>query len=332
MDNIQYENPQNQYLQEALNNILTLSGLTPVNVSEHNYWFLRTQSGEFFQEFYLNDYIAIGWDDVPCLEEPDRTEAIKDDIKNKLGYGQPTRVLNQVYRFCHRMKKGDVVIIPSSGSANLAFGRLLEDEYYEHTISEEEKEDNKCPYSRRRKIEWLKTSKRNMIDPKLFSFFRNQQALANANEYAEFIERAINPFYIKDNIAHLNLSVKIKESPKATDIPYYIIGLNEQMQLLADDLGINLSEPEARINVQSDGIIELFGNPLTIFIAGLIIVGIFGGKFKLLCIDIETPGVIGAMEKIVNSYIKIQQCKRNISEEKIKEIQQRLNIEDPREK
>ncbi len=316
----------NSEYQSAFKDILILSGLTPIDVAEHNYWFLRTQGGEYFEEFYMNDYIAMGWDDVPCKEESERTDKLKEDLKQH--YGQPTRVLNQVYRFCKEMKKGDVVIIPSSGSANLAFGRILEDDIFEYKITDEEKEENKCPYKRRRKIEWLKVGRRSMIDPKLFAFFRNQQALANANEYAEFIERAINPFYIKDGIAHLNLSVNVIQSPKATDIPYFILGLNEQMLNMAKELGINTKEPETRINVQSQGIIEYIGDALTIFILAYTLIALCGGEISVFGVKIKTDGLI---KTISDTYIKVKASETIISQEKLKDIQQRLNIEDPRD-
>lgn len=332
MNTMQSQTIDPKYINEALIYLLTENHLPPTNVADNNYWFFRTQGGEYFQEFYNNGYIAMGWDDIPCLEEKDRTEEIKKHIKNDLNYGQPSRVLNQVYKFCHIMKKGDIVIIPSSGSANLAFGRILEDNHYEYQITDKDKENNKCPYTRRRKIKWLKISKRNLVDPKLFAFFRNQQALSKANDYAEFIERAINPFYIKDGIAHLNLSVKIKESPKATDIPYYLIGLNENMKLLAQELSLPLEEPEVRINVQSDGIIELISNSTYIFLAALTIVGIFGGGFRFAGFQLKTQGLVGAIEKLAIAYEKVKQSQKTVSEVKLQEIQQRLKIEDPREK
>ena len=322
MENIQSE--ENELLC-GLKDLLILSGLPPVNVGERNYWFLRTLGGEYFDEFFMNDYVAVGWDDVPCIEEKDRTDQLKENLKEH--YGQPTRVLNQVLRFCSEMKKGDIVIIPSSGSASLAFGRIIEDDYYEYTITEEEREENKCPYKRRRKVKWLKSGKRNMIDPKLFSFFRNQQALANANDYKEFIERAINPFYVKDGVAHLNLGVHLIKSPKATDIPYYILGLNEKVAILSKELNLNYEEPESRINVQSEGIIEFFGSATTIFALAFVLVAIFGGEFKFLGIQLKTEGVI---KTIIDAYAKIKTVNTLVSDEKMKEIQERLEIEDPR--
>ena len=319
-----------QEYQNMLKHVLISAGLAPVEVKEHNYWFLRTQGGEYFEEFYVNDFVAIGWDDVPSKSEADRTDDLKNKMKEK--YGQPTRVLNQVYKFCEQMKAGDIVIIPSTGSALLAFGRITDNNIYEYISTEEDIEANKCPYKRRRKVEWLKTSKRNLIDPKLFTFFRNQQALATVNDYAEFIERAINPFYIKDNIAHLNLSVKIDKSPKATDIPYYMLGITERMKFISDKLEIDVEEPESRINVQSHGTIEFLGEPCSIFLVALSILALFGGSFNIWGIKLETPGLPSALSKLADAYEKYRLAKLMVPKEKIAEIQERLHIENPIDK
>ena len=314
----------------GLRNLLILENLPPIDVADRNYWFLRTQGGEFFDEFYCNDYIAIGWDDVPLKNYDEYTDDLKRALKEK-GYGQPTRVLNQVHRFCCEMRKGDIVIIPSSGSAILAFGKVMEDIYFEKELSEEELEDGKCPYRRRRNISWIKVNKRNLIDPKLFAFFRNQQALASANEYDEFIERAINPFYVKNNIAHLNLSVNITHSPKATEIPKYILGVTDCVFKMAEELNIDIGEPEVRINVQSAGIIEFFGNPNTIYLIGIIFIGLCGGKFECntLGLKLKTDGLV---KILVDAYSKVKNIDNKfISGKQLEELHKSLNVEDPRD-
>ena len=229
------------------------------------------------------------------------------------------------------MRKGDIVIIPSSGSAILAFGKVMEDIYFEKELSEEELEDGKCPYRRRRNISWIKVNKRNLIDPKLFAFFRNQQALASANEYDEFIERAINPFYVKNNIAHLNLSVNITHSPKATEIPKYILGITDCVFKMAEELNIDIGEPEVRINVQSAGIIEFFGNPNTIYLIGIIFIGLCGGKFECntLGLKLKTDGLV---KILVDAYSKVKNIDNKfISGKQLEELHKSLNVEDPRD-
>ena len=88
----------------GLRELLILENLPPIDVADRNYWFLRTQGGEFFDEFYCNDYIAIGWDDVPLKNYDGYTDDLKRALKEK-GYGQPTRVLNQFIDFVVKCEK-----------------------------------------------------------------------------------------------------------------------------------------------------------------------------------------------------------------------------------
>lgn len=83
--------------------ILEYIGL-PVHTIDKNrhYWFIRTQSGSYFDEFFLDGFVGIGHEDVPCVAESDRTDQLIDKIKDN--HAQATRILNQVYKFCMEIK------------------------------------------------------------------------------------------------------------------------------------------------------------------------------------------------------------------------------------
>lgn len=118
-----------------------------------HYWFIRTQGGSYFDEFFLDNFVAIGHEDVPCVPEDKRTDQLIDSLKE--AHPQTTRVLNQVYRFCKEIHKGDIVVIPSTASAHFAFGYITDNEAYQEEISEEDVAEGKCPYTRRRKTNWI---------------------------------------------------------------------------------------------------------------------------------------------------------------------------------
>lgn len=40
----------------------------PVIDNTKNYWMIRTKGGIYFNDFFLNDYVAIGWDEIVDLE------------------------------------------------------------------------------------------------------------------------------------------------------------------------------------------------------------------------------------------------------------------------
>lgn len=298
--------------------------------SSRHYWFIRTQGGSYFDEFFLDEFIGIGHEDVPCVEEKDRTDQLINQVK--INHPQATRVLNQVYKFCKEMHKGDIVIIPSASSAQFAFGYIEEDGIYEEKISDEDLEEGKCPYVRRRKTHWIRGISKGRVDPKLYTFFRNQQTLSQVDDYSEFIERAIHPLYIKNDIAHLTLDIRTPESPDAFDIPMYMEGILYRARSIAKELNLptNMATAKSRTNVQSAGLIELLGSPVFIGLVAIIIIGLFGGNAELSLKDFKikfaTPGLVDSICKIIKEY----HADKRIGDKQLQEVQERLQIKDPR--
>jgi len=87
--------------------------------SNRDYWFVRTQSGRYYEDFVNFAYIAIGYDAVNLK---DIQAAYKDDKKKgflaetiEKKYPEETRpnyIGNQLIDFAYNIKKGDVVVIP----------------------------------------------------------------------------------------------------------------------------------------------------------------------------------------------------------------------------
>src|SRR5690606_9298455 len=89
--------------------------------SKTNYWFIRTNYGEYFNEFTENGYIAIGWDYFTLDEIINRDV---NYIKNKIASHEKfnpeksqdkmkiTSSYNKIKTFIN-LKKGDVVVVPS---------------------------------------------------------------------------------------------------------------------------------------------------------------------------------------------------------------------------
>ena len=174
------------YQAKELYDILSDLGLPVQEVKDtRHYWFIRTQGGSYFDEFFLDNFVAIGHEDVPCVSEDNRTEQLISQLKE--AHPQTTRVLNQVYRFCKEIHKGDIVIIPATASAHFAFGYITDEELYQEEIREEDIAEGKCPYTRRRKTHWIQGISKDRVDSKLYTFFRNQQALSQVDMYSDFI-------------------------------------------------------------------------------------------------------------------------------------------------
>ena len=310
------------YQAKELYDILSDLGLPVQEVKDtRHYWFIRTQGGSYFDEFFLDNFVP----------EDKRTDQLIDRLKE--AHPQTTRVLNQVYRFCKEIHKGDIVIIPSAASAHFAFGYITDDEAYQEELNEEDLAEGKCPYTRRRKTHWIQGISKDRVDSKLYTFFRNQQALSQVDTYSDFIERAIHPLYIKNDTAHFTLSIRTPDSPNAFDIPTYMCGILTMAQELAEELKISTTDfstnIKSRTNVQSAGLIELLGDPAFVALISVVAVALFGGSVKFdfsedrKTGEMKTGGLIGAITKIMDRRNK------KYSEKEMQAIIARLQIEDP---
>lgn len=306
-------------IKESLILLLKELGLPVCTIhADRHYWFIRTQAGSYFEEFFLDDFVGIGHEDVPCVAEADRTEELVKLVR--VNHAQATRVLNQVYKFCTEIKKGDIVVIPSAASAKFAFGYIMDDAVYIEKVSSEDIDDGKCPFTRRRRVAWITGISKNMVDSKLYTFFRNQQTLSQVDEYGDYIERAIHAFYIRDNIAHFTLSVETKDSPNAFDIPILMCGIYKKLEEISHDVNepIPYKELKARTNVQSPGLIEIFGDPVAVAMSAIVVIGIFGGSIKTPCFSIKTNGISGLLELIFKHMDNTDELKSKIEAPEIK--------------
>jgi restriction system protein len=188
----------------SLDEILSL--LPSIN-SNRRYWFFRTNGGQYFDSFRSRNYIAINYNkiqlqdivtanvdgifNIEMLAEK-VTKAYKDNEK------RPNYVASQLLKFAYEFKKGDIVLIPSSSSQIISFGEITDRAIY---LSEPGEGDN-CPYTKRRKVKWVKDIRRDDLDPNLYKLMFSHHAITEGNLYGEYIDKIINSFYIKDNRAH----------------------------------------------------------------------------------------------------------------------------------
>lgn len=327
-------------LSSELETLLNRASVPIAHVDENRkYWFVRTDGGNYFDAFISGSYIGIGWRDVPLTKKEDYTDTLLQQLENQ-GYKQATRVLNQVNRFYNEMQKGDIVVIPSTSSLYFAFGFIEDGEVYEEeTITDDDIENGECPYIRRRKIRWITGIDRARIDSHLYALFRNHQAISDVSRYSEYIERAINTLYIKDNIAHLTFSVEAQRNPRSLDIPTFMFGLMSRTTELAKELSL-IDDTESidndltsRINVQSPGVIEIIGAPALVFLVAIISVMLFGGKAKFehtnekTSGELSTEGLAGFVVKILQIY-KSNEFIGDVQMHKVKDYLGIKNIND----
>lgn len=259
---------------------------------DRKYWLVRTQSGEFYDEFFHDGFIGIGWNefsDIDKFKNSDKdeiTDLISITYKPEEGQKppQPGRIYGQIYRFLFELKVNDIVMIPSNNSSHISFGIIESDTYIEE-ITETAVDMGLCSFAKRRKVNWIKTVQRDRLDPYLYRMMQAHQAISNANDYANYIDRTLHSYYIKGEKAHLVVNVKQENQISAVDMITYVSTLLDLVPLIENpespDETFKKEDVDLKLNVQSPGLMEFISNlPYVVTILGLVIVGLVGGSFK----------------------------------------------------
>lgn len=285
----------------------------PIIDEQQRYWLVRTEGGWYYNNFRNDNFIAIGWDKVNDIDAIRSIRDRKDEetmIKRmKLAYPEKQRFghdLNQIRTFVSTIKSGDIILSPSYSSYQIAFGIVTSNVYVKTVeLTEEEEKRGVCPFSKRRDVLWIKTLKRDDLDPYLYKLFFSHHTITDAIDYAPLIDRTLHSLFIKGDKAHLVLEIASKEEIFARDLTDLIEGLLDFADDFNDATGSNfeLRNVEMKVNVQSPGLIELLSYSIfgILAIAGILTV-VSGGKFNLKIaklgteVEIETEGLI---EKII---------------------------------
>lgn len=239
------------------------------NIStKQKYWLIRTLQGEFYDEFFHDNFIGIGWNDFCDSAE------IEQVIKNpKQHYDaflhrireadpddkQPGLSFTQLKRFMLEINKDDIVIIPNQNSRFVSFGIITSDLYIKE-VKEDDALEGACPFKKRRNVHWLKTIARDRLDPYLYRLLYSHHTITNADEYALYIDRTLHSLYIKGDKAHLVLRINTENSVRLKDLSLLMDGIIDVIKICnlpeSTALSEELDNLEVKINVQSPGPME----------------------------------------------------------------------------
>jgi restriction system protein len=275
----------------------------PELVPDRQYWFIRTNGGKFYQDFWESRSVGIGHNLV-TLEIIKRALAHKKDPLSHLATAvlekYPAtdalgRRLGLIERFMLEMREGDVVIMPNAGGDRYAFGEVTADAPFE--VGGDTFDDDVI-YRKRRSVKWIRRRKWAELDPKLYYALRAPQALTRLNDYADYLDRTMYAIYRKGGETHVRLDVKTAGGIDGDD--YFDMGhsLLSLCREFKRDVGMpeKGNKIEVRSNVQSPGIFEFITQDpaLAGFLACVVTVAVFGGhaKSEKFGISIGTDGLL----------------------------------------
>lgn len=179
----------------------------PIIRKDQRIWFFRTKAGKYYYDFRRNGFIALGWNLVSPELITDSTqgkEAKKANIEKLYpDEKRPGLIFGQMDVFYNQMHTGDLVIIPSEGTKQIAIGIIgnLADEIMRKP---DKLEYEHCTYTHKRNVEWIKRVD-SWQDVYLFKALRAQQTISDITEDAKLVFRNLFPVYIFQNTIHLSI-------------------------------------------------------------------------------------------------------------------------------
>lgn len=233
----------------------------PVIEDEQKVWFFRTKAGQFYHDFRTNNFIGLGWELVSCEMIIDQS-ASYDSKKKKIeelypDEKRPGLILGQMDTFYNKMQINDLVVIPSYGGRQITIGKIgpfVND--INHAFQPDEYQ--KCDYSHKRSVEWLKTVE-SWQDIYLFKALRAQQTISDITEEAKLVFRNLFPVYVSSEAVHISFH---KESQSELSLANNVdlqAGLLDIMDEIAKLYGMESFRESVNIKtaVGSPGFIEM---------------------------------------------------------------------------
>lgn len=238
--------------------------IAEISVNE-NFWMIRTDSGKWFEDFTRNNFVAIGWDEVPRLTTfpPEKTHRkwrksvatfIKETYPPREGE-KPVRagyILSQLIKFEQEIKINDYVIAPSQSSGEIAIGRIVSLNYSD--VVRSVNCDNICPFRRRYAVRWISRMPRSSLNGPVWSSFYSQHTVLNLTEYADSFCKKLFPIYIRNDTMNYVFKVAMERNLSATELFSFSKLLN-----LADGAGTILGngftkrDLDVKVILQSPG-------------------------------------------------------------------------------
>lgn len=322
--------------------ILSISNI-PIIDDDTNYWFIRTNGGENFENFYFGNYVAIGWDklnNIDFLKEGNHT-LLKQHVEQFYpNESKPGNIASQILRFAFEMKIGDYVMIPGANCDRIAFGIITSDVFlYEPTsdeIFDAAINDTEWDYLKRRNVEWISDYpfERRELDPMLIPIIYSYGTIVDANPYATFINRTLYSQYFYKDEFHVIFDITKPQNISVIDFNEFINNIIESLNLYSDisKFDIDPHDLSIKASFNSPGPVEIITCATGFFIGlsalGLFINGanvnfsynifnLFEGEIK-----IETSGLLDKITALVKTTdednLKMKKCEAKLLESKEK--------------
>lgn len=289
--------------------------------SSTGYWLVRADGGKYYEDFFLNNFIAISDNEITlemimeCDHESlagnviEHYKSLYLDIYKKDDWTsqQIAHAAGRTHKFIDEMKIGDLILVPSKKSTTFLIGIVTSDIY---EITEEEvssKHEVKYPinpYLKRREVTWLKEVSRKEISEKLYWILSAHQTIFNLSEQRDYINQLLAPIYVQDNVCHGTLKISKKEGLDSDEWYDLYSIIKHQSDIMNDRMIV-------KSNVQSPGLLEFITeNPITVISTVIVLSGAVAGEINIG--GIRLPGIIPYFQSFRKEQIEIEKSKKDL--------------------
>ncbi len=215
---------------------------TPLKNTKHKkYWlYAPGRNAMYWERFYTDKIIGLGWDKLGDLSKYANKEAIKSSLIK--AYGGDGNKMNDVaanYEFANEINIGDVIIVKKGRSELLGYGEVTSDYYFDNT-----RED----YKNCRNVQWIKKGTwaphKSLVLKTLTNITKYKSDSEAYNTFFEQLLGIINGDVVKDVIdtakavAPLN---QILYGPPGTGKTYHTI--NEAIKIINPEFDLTQDRP-----------------------------------------------------------------------------------------
>lgn len=306
-----------------MNNIISLNDYVQTIMHTNSYWMVRTMGGEFFEEFVGENYVAIGYNEIPLeylrsitMDDVASVRLLKEKIKGLYPEAlRPGHISSQLLRFCNGIAVGDILVLPGYNSNRLAICRVIGEPFEEHITTE------RCPFTKRIPIEVLRVTDRSRLPAKAQLMFNSRHPISDITEYASYIDSGLLDFYNKGKETHLLLKVNT-ESDVTVSQYACLFDFLKLAVLYCKENAMEASEGDVVIKTQmeSPGFVHFISkNKNILFAVGFLILLINGGGIKCGEFDLSTPGIIRSCSDFLDR--RTDRNMRNSMKEKLDSLQ-----------
>ena len=284
----------------------------PVMDSSSDYWLVRSNSGKFYTDFNINNYVGIGWNEISLNDiqsTKNNTTKLKAILKEKMEIDEDKEPSENIYgsaagqmlRFCNNIKLNDIVVVPSEKSELFLVGKVSSGVYEvsdnELGTNDEELNYKKSDYKKRIKVSWFGSFNRNQADSALYKMIYTHNTLSIVNDYRTFINRALFPYYIQDDKLYLSYQITESNDIQGMYLGQFVYQYSQINKIIDPD-----NRLDSKINVQSPGVVEFISESVKsgLLIFSLIAVGgatIYGGKVTIFGKEFSAPGILPSIQK-----------------------------------